>query len=271
MSASGPTSRSSSLAAAATIPVISYRRRFIRIAECWNGEEPNFAGVDIERRFQQPYPLAGMFCRDFYTILIDLHNDSETLLARMKRDTRYEIRRAQREGFVYDFQQGSDETAFKEFCDYYAEFALQQRQPTLRRSWLSLLANSGTLTLTRIAGPSGETLVWHGYHCSRERATLLYSASLFRNCNDSAQRNAIGRANRYQHWLDILTFKEQGLSIYDLGGWYEGVEDQKRLTINKFKEEFGGTVVHNYICERASTLKGALFLRVRKALLGNAI
>jgi hypothetical protein len=251
--------------------VILYQRRFIRIAEYWNGEEPNFAGVDIERRFQQPRRIDGMFCRDFYTILIDLHNDPETLLAGMKRDTRYEIRRAQREGFVYNFRSGSDAASLKEFCDYHDEFALQRRQPRVRRPWLVLLADSGALNLTRIADPAGNTLVWHGYHCGRERATLLYSASLFRNREGSAQRNAAGRANRYQHWLDMLRFKDKGLSIYDLGGWYEGAEDQKRLRINQFKEEFGGRIVHNYICERASTFKGSLFLRIRKALLGNAI
>lgn len=32
----------------------------------------------------------------------------ETLLAGMKRDTRYEIRRAQREGFIYDFLNGGE-------------------------------------------------------------------------------------------------------------------------------------------------------------------
>ena len=141
----------------------------------------------------------------------------------------------------------------------------------MRRSWLSLLAESGALSLTRIADPTGDTLVWHGYHCSSQRATLLYSASISGDRESSAQRTLVGRANRYQHWMDMLSFKAKGLSIYDLGGCYEGTEDQKRLSINRFKEEFGGTIVHNYICERASTLKGSLFLKLRTALLGNAI
>jgi len=251
--------------------VIAYQRRFVRIAEYWNGEEPCLQSIDIERHFQQPRPIEGMFCRDFYTILIDLRDDPETLLAAMKRDTRYEIRRAQREGFVYDFLSGNDTAALNEFCDYFDEFAQQKAQPRLRRPWLFLLADSGALNLTRIADPAGETLVWHAYHRSLQRATLLHSASVFSKDESSNQRNLTGRANRYQHWLDMLRFKSEGLLIYDLGGWYEGTEDQKRLSINRFKEEFGGKIVHNYICERASTLKGSLFLKVRKALLGNAI
>lgn len=253
------------------MPGIAYQRRFVRIAEYWNGEEPYLKGVDVERYFQQPHRIEGMFCRDFYTILIDLHNDPETLLAAMKCDTRYEIRRAEREGFIYDFLSGTDTRVFNEFCDYYDEFARQKNQPAMRRSWLSLLAESGALNLTRIAEPAGDTLVWHGYHCSSQRATLLYSASISRDRESSAQRALVGRANRYQHWLDMLRFKAKGLSIYDFGGWYEGSEDQKRLSINRFKEEFGGSIVHNYICERASTFKGSLFLKLRTALLGNAI
>ena len=250
---------------------IAYQRRFVRIAEYWNSEEARLKGVDIERYFQQPHPVEGMFCRDFYTILIDLLKEPETLLAAMKRDTRYEIRRAQREGLIYEFLPGNDVAVTNEFCDFYDEFARLNNQPMMRRAWLSLLAESGALTLTRIADPAGGTLVWHGYHCSLERATLLYSASRFGARESSAQRNFSGRANRYQHWLDILRFKAKGLSVYDLGGWYEGVEDQKRLSINRFKEEFGGSIVHNYICERAATLKGSLFLKLRTALLGNAI
>ena len=250
---------------------IAYQRKFVRIAEYWNGEAPHLKGVDIERYFQQSRRLEGMFCRDFYTILIDLLNDPETLLAGMKRDTRYEIRRAQREGFIYDFLNGGETQVFNEFCDYFDAFAREKKQPAMRRPWLALLAESGALTLTRIADPSGGALVWHGYHCSSQRATLLYSASISRDRENSAERTLVGRAHRYQHWMDMLSFKAKGFSTYDLGGWYEGAEDQKRLSINRFKEEFGGTVVHNYICERASTLKGSLFLKLRTALLGNAI
>src|SRR5215204_434016 len=125
--------------------VIVYQRRFIRIAEYWNGEEPCSKGVDIERYFQQTHRIDGMFCRDFYTILIDLLSDPETLLAAMKRDTRYEIRRAEREGFSYDFLDGNDTATLDEFCNYFDEFAQRKNQPGLRRAWLSVLAQSGAL------------------------------------------------------------------------------------------------------------------------------
>ena len=252
--------------------MIVYQKKFIRIVECWNGEVPDLSGVDLVRRFQQLQPVEGMYCRDFYTILLDLRQDNEALLAKMTRDTRYEIRRAAaRDQFVYDCWDGKDPQVIDEFCAYFAQFATQKRQPKLNRPWLSLLAKAGALTISRTAETSGETLVWHGYHRGKDRVTLLYSASLFRSNSTSAYRNRVGRANRFQHWQDMLQFKNEGLSIYDFGGWYEKDSDQERLRINRFKEEFGGEIARNYICERALTRKGRLFLLARRLLLGNAI
>ena len=75
------------------------------------------------------------------------------------------------------------------------------------------------------------------------RARLFQSASSFRELDSSSMRSLTGRANRFQHWHDMLRFKEGGVVSYDFGGWYEGREDQERLRINSFKEEFGGQVV----------------------------
>ena len=115
--------------------MISYRNKLIRILECWDEEEPDLQDVDLIRRFQQPLPIDGMFCRDFYTILIDLRQDQTGLLAGMKRDTRYEIRRGARDAFIYDLYNGKDPAVFDEFCDFYDEFAARLKQPKLRRDW----------------------------------------------------------------------------------------------------------------------------------------
>lgn len=251
--------------------MIVHRKNLLRIAEYWDGEEPKFAGVDLVRCFQQPQPLEGMICRDFYTILLDLTRDPEQLLSAMNRDMRYEIRRAAAsDQLTYDCRNGQDTKVFQQFCDYYDQFAAGKAQPKIDRAWLSLLAGAGSMALSQVSS-SGETLVWHAYHRSPHRATLFYSASLFRKFDSSAMRNKIGRANRYQHWQDLQHFKAEGISVYDFGGWYHGDTDTERLRINKFKEEFGGEIVKNYICERALTVKAKLFLWVRRLLLGDAI
>jgi lipid II:glycine glycyltransferase (peptidoglycan interpeptide bridge formation enzyme) len=68
-----------------------------------------------------------------------------------------------------------------------------------------------------------------------------------------------------------MRFQSEGEEIYDFGGWYAGKRDQKRLGINRFKEEFGGKIIRNFICESGVTLKGKIFLQVRRLLLGDAI
>jgi hypothetical protein len=252
--------------------MIVYQKKLLRIAEYWNGEEPEAVRVDLLRCFQQAQPLAGMICRPFHTILIDLKCELPDLFSQMKRDTRYEIRRAgNQDQLTCEWYNARDPQAFESFCDYYDDFAEGKGQPGLNRSWLSLLARAGALTVSRVCNGTDEPLVWHVYHCSSERATLLYSASLFRKFDTSAIRNRIGRANRFHHWQDMQHFKARDIEVYDLGGWYEGDSDVERLRINHFKEEFGGEIVKNYICERALTVRAKLFLRARRLLLGNAI
>ena len=249
--------------------MIRYTKKFIRIVECWDGEVPDSNGADLTRRFQQRQPLEGMLCREFYTVLIDLTQNTEQIFANMKRGTRYEIRRAvTRDQFVY---RHNDVGELDEFCAYADTFLAERKQPALNRRWLELLAEAELLRLTRMDDEFGKPLVWHAYHVSRHRATLLYSASLFRLFTTQEFRAQVGRANRFHHWQDMLRFKETGIATYDFGGWYEGTKDLERLRINKFKEQFGGEIVRNYICEQALTLKGALFLRLRSSLLGNAI
>ena len=53
----------------------------------------------------------------------------------------------------------------------------------------------------------------------------------------------------------MLYYREHGLGIYDLGGWYNGTTDLGRLGINKFKEGFGGNVVCEYEGEQILTAK----------------
>jgi hypothetical protein len=250
--------------------MIQYQKKFIRIAECWDGEQAPDSGVDLVRLFQRWQALSGMFCRDFCTILIDLRQSKDMLLASMKKDTRYEIRRAADDEFIYQVWDQSAPEALNEFCEYYDQFATHKSQPKQNRSWLSLLAGAGALSLSCVR-VKGDAQVWHAYHRAPHRVTLLYSASLFRDSPDSAHRNRIGRANRYHHWQDMMHFKNHEVSTYDFGGWYQGKKDQARLSINKFKEEFGGEIVRNYICERGLTIKGKVFLLTRRLLLGNAI
>ena len=40
----------------------------------------------------------------------------------------------------------------------------------------------------------------------------------------------------------MCKLRDAGVAVYDLGGWHSGHDDQERLQIDAFKEDFGGTV-----------------------------
>jgi len=252
--------------------MISYQKNFLRIAEYWGAEPAGEPQVDLVRFFQHSEPLADAFCREFYSIVLDLQQDESRLFSQMKRNTRYEIRRAEKsDQFRHQIGNGSDTAVLSRFADSYDQFAAEKHQEKINRPWMSTLAGRELLQISQIQNASGETLVWHAYHLGCDRATLLHSASVLRAESDQTLRAKVGRANRYHHWQDILYFKKLGLKTYDFGGWYEKNEDVARLNINKFKEGFGGHIVKTYICERPLTLRGWVFLKTRTLLLGNAI
>ena len=83
--------------------MIVFKKKFIRIAEAWGGEEPSAEGVDIVRYFQRTEPAAGALCREFYTIIIDLTREPGALFAAMRKGCQYKVRRAEaRDNFVYE-------------------------------------------------------------------------------------------------------------------------------------------------------------------------
>jgi len=236
--------------------VILYRKALFRIAEVWFDEEANGVQADILRRIQHLTPVAEAKCTRFPTILIDLNHDPDLLFARMKRETRYEIRRAaDKDGLTYEMRIAPDSDCLAQFLSFYREVLAQKGLPKVNHVRLRKLAEAGALSLSLVRKEAEVPLVWHAYCRTKERARLLHSAS-FAQGLDGPQRSLLGRANRYHHWQDVLTFKAQGTKIYDLGGWYQGDSDPKMLSVNKFKEGFGGQVVLNYNCVQGLTRLG---------------
>lgn len=250
----------------------------MRIAEAWHGEEFDVQGsggparADILRRFQREEPAPGALSREFHTILIDLARDESALFDAMREGCRYKVRRAaERDALIYDSANANERSdLLARFAQLYEDFARRKQLPAPTRGWLSLMASTGNLYVSRVSDKSDRELTWHTHYFSGGRATLLHSAPTT-HAERAAGRSPTGRANRLHHWRDILYFKRLGAKLYDLGGWYSGDADARRLGINRFKEEFGGHVVKNFIDERALTLRGKLFLRARQSLLGDAI
>ena len=237
--------------------MIIIRRGPLKIAELWFDEPLQGMRVDIARFIQRSDAIPGARSQQKPTIVIDLGADEAELFSSLNKDTRGEIRRARdRDGVSCRMWTAPTSQPIREFCMFYRVFAAQKGLRPIAAAYLRSLCQNYVLALSQARDREGKVLVWHSYVCVGGRARLLNSASQFRAEQDAATRNAVGRANRFLHWADMLAFKEIGCTVYDLGGWHSSGTDEQLLRINRFKEEFGGRKVMNYNCELAMTLMG---------------
>ncbi|MBU6398929.1 MAG: hypothetical protein KGS61_01295 [Verrucomicrobia bacterium] len=257
--------------------MLIYKSRFLTRGEVWFDNEPDATQpLDWLLYHQRSKPVPRSRWKHFYTFLIDLRPSPEQLLAQMNKDTAYKIRRARdRDGVVAEGCDPNDPRVLDTFEAMYHRFAEARGLLPLERAKLDNFAATGTLDVSLARNGNGEPVVYHANYRDNHRASGLFSVSLYRDVADSASRNAIGRANRYLIWSDMLRYQQQGLRAFDFGGWYPGTTDQALLKINEFKRGFGGQVVCEYDCECILSLKGRVVLtaarllsRTRRALAG---
>lgn len=241
--------------------MISYKNRYLAYSLVYFGEKYlNQVKTDII--YENQYPARRWFSKPFYTLFIDLAQDEESIFSTFDKNTKYEINRAKNKDnittAVFDSQKQR-----KIFYDFYDEFAKTKNLNSLGTREAGLLIDNGMFVI-RTASLNNEALVFHTYITANGRARLAHSASLFRESEEGAYRNLVGRANRLLHWEDMLYFKKMGYLIYDLGGINPDMANEETKAINRFKECFGGKQVIEYNSIIPSSLKGFLYLVYRK-------
>ena len=186
--------------------------------------------------------------KPFRTSVIDLTKPLDHISAQLSKSTRYKINRAEREGIIPRLVEHPSEQEALLYAQYYDSFASQKGLPKSNITKLRALCRASALILSSSSDGEGNLLVAHAYvkDPSTGRARLLYSASQFRTLGDSSDRNKIGRANRLLHWYEILTLKQMGFQLYDLGGLSEDSTDKEKADVARFKLEFGGTPIIEY-------------------------
>jgi len=251
-----------------SVRMITYKSRFLTRGEVWFDNEPTETAksVDWILYHLRSRPVPGAQSRAFYTLLIDLTQTQEQLRSQLNEDTAYKIRRARdRDKIVCESCDGRDPAVLAQFEEMYRAFAAVKGLPALNLTRFERLAVAGVLDISVAKDPQGKPLVFHANYCDSRRATQLELPSVYRSLSDSAARNFSGRANRYLTWSNILRYKQQGLKLFDFGGWHLG-SDPDLLNINDFKRGFGGQVVREYQCEQIVTLKGHLVLWAARLL-----
>ncbi len=200
------------------------------------------------------------------TAAIDLTAPLEEISSPISKNTRYKIQRAEREGFTPRLVMNPTTEEGSLYAHYYDTFAKHKGLPPCNRAKLQALSTSSALLLSSISDQDGNLLSAHAYvkDDSVGRVRLLYSASHYRAMNDSAERNRIGRANRFLHWYEILTLKNLGFKLYDLGGIPLDSADQEKNAIARFKLEFGGKLLVEYSGLLPTNLLGKIILPIAR-------
>ena len=239
--------------------MITYRSRFLARGEVWFDNEREYSRpVDWIIYHQRSHAVPGAKSRYFYTYAIDLTRSQEELHARVSKDTAYKIRRArERDKITCEILDPDNHAVMDRFEEMYNQFAAMKGLPRLFRARMEGFAAAGVLDLSAARDPQGNILIYHLNYRDGTRASGLELPSLYRASADSGARNLVGRANRYLVWSGILRYKEQGLKIFDFGGWYHGA-NPVLLKINEFKRGFGGEVLRSYECEEFLTLKSRI-------------
>lgn len=214
--------------------------------------------ADIVRINQWSTPLEGFDCTPFHTRVVYLNEPLDRLLKQLHSDSRRLVQRAKEDDrMIYRPFSGNDRAALDMICSLHSQFAAQKNLETPDHSHTYRLAEAGRMAMSIIEDRDGNVLTWRTYYRDANRVVRgIYSGSLYRSLTTPQERQFIGRANRFNVWQDIARFHEEGVAIFDMGGWYVGEEDEEKIRINRFKKEFGGTVLQQYHGVRAQTWKG---------------
>jgi hypothetical protein len=235
----------------------------IRALETWLDDEPvSLAGCDLWVCHQRTRPLDTWEWLYFYSLHVDLSQTEAQLLAAMRKNTSREIRQAEsRDGLTCSFNADPSEADLEAYAAIFDADRSIHSQHAMDRNWLMRLRKAGLVQLAQVRDSGGQVLAWHCLLCHRRSATVQLSSMVsLQHQADRTRGAAIGRANRWLFYREFLHYKQQGILIYDFNGWYSGIEDEKLLGINQFKEGFGGRIRYGYDCQQPLTLQGRVYL-----------
>lgn len=173
------------------------------------------------------------------TLISDLSQSEEELWSATAKSVRNEINRGKREEVQIQIFRADEitEHLLNGFAKMYQEMYQEKGMPHqfLNITDLKIYAENDALVVTT-ASINENIVVYHSYIKDDIHSRSLHSCSEFR-VQDNATRRAIGRANKYLHWSDLLCLKEMGVQEYDWGGIssYDNPNG-----IDEFKMSFGG-------------------------------
>ena len=197
-----------------------------------------------------------------HTVMIDLTRAEEEMLADMRRQTRYEVRRADKMGIVVE--KGESEELFKEFHDVQVETA--KRQGFIPPNLKTLLAEKeafGSNIWIYVAKTAEKEPIAYGLIIGNGREADYFEAA----STDLNRRLPGAYALLWQAMRDL---KKAGYERFNLWGIAPAGQPNHRYAgVTTFKTGFGGEVIeyvpaHDLILSRIGYLKDYVVESVRK-------
>lgn len=235
-------------------------RRLVRTRVAFFAVPEALPDADVLKLCNLPEPYPGVANESCPTIVIDLTACEEDLWNAVDPKSRKVIRQAGRDGVTVEPVALTEENWNAFLAAYRRLLGRKQKAGALGVGQISELVAQDRFVVTVSRDANGAILSWHGYVLADGRARMLNTVSAIDPARDSQWNNLVGRANRLHHWQDMLRFKQDGITSFDLGGVYRGADDQEQLNITRFKRSFGGRFADTFDAVLPLTLKGRLAL-----------
>lgn len=198
------------------------------------------------------------------TILIDLQDEEETLMQNMRKSTRQDIKRAQRNtDMEYEYVRFPETDQLQLFCSHYDAFAAEKRISPADACYLEEARQKGILSLLYVKDHMGQILCGAADFILSERCYGAYAFNTFRVHDD---KKTLGQANKLLYWLSIQHGKHNGCRLFDMAGLAGGVRRGSLEGIDEFKRGFGGRDVVEYDFYKGFTLKGKFLILILKLI-----
>lgn len=197
-----------------------------------------------------------------HTVIINLKNSEDELLANMRRQTRYEVRRALKQGIVVE--KSNSEAIFQEFHQVQAETARRQNfvPPSLKTLLAEREAFQGSAAIYVAKTSEGEKIAYGLVIKSGLEGDYYEAAS-----TDLNRKLPGAYALLWQVMRDL---KEEGYERFNLWGIAPpGQPNHRYAGVTTFKTGFGGEVVefvpaHDLIISKMGYLKDLVVEKARK-------
>ncbi len=230
---------------------------FVRIRPQLIKNEKNLAMLSDLGLKESPMHLAAE-----HTVMIDLTKDEETLLANMRRQTRYEVRRAEKLGIKV--LKDDSEAIFKEFHEVQTETAKRQNfiPPDLKTLLAEKEAFGENIKIYIAETADGEKIAY-GLIIKDGREGDYYEAA-------STELNRKLPGAYALLWKVMRDLKSEGYERFNLWGIAPAGQPNHRYAgVTTFKTGFGGEVVeyipaHDLIISKMKYLKDLVIEKARK-------